>query len=389
MRDCVQIGIGREAKRSYRLRDISIAASRRTRDADDVSTAWRLDAFRFGIPLVTHPSDATMSPQTVGLVSEAGGLGVLNAEGLWTRYDDPQSAYAKIIGAPESEATAVLQEVYARPVDPDLIGERIRELREGGGTVGGGVELLPHAPDGPVRLGRPEAGDGGDDVQRIDALPHRLRGPVARAGHRLLQRAEGGGPGLHRPVTSAAIYGCAGHRLTEAERAFFAEARPWGFILFRRNIDTPDQVRALTDGAGVRVAYDGVGADTAQRGGQPGLVQPASGEVDAVAAGVENAQGGCAAAAGDDELGLVPETRLGPGGAGQPGVDAVGKGRPHGVVARGDLVGVRDVHQGARPALMSVEVPAAHGSRIGGVRRRLRERPNAARHRLRAGALLS
>lgn len=135
MRDYVQIGIGREAKRSYRLRDISIAASRRTRDADDVSTSWRLDAFRFGIPLVTHPSDATMSPHTVGLVSEAGGLGVLNAEGLWTRYDDPQAAYSKITSAPESEATAVLQEVYSRPVDPDLIAERIRELREGGGTV--------------------------------------------------------------------------------------------------------------------------------------------------------------------------------------------------------------------------------------------------------------
>ena len=47
-------------------------------------------------------------------------------------------------------------------------------------------------------------------------------------------------------MTSAAIYGCSGHRLTEAERAFFAGARPWGFILFRRNIDSPDQVRALT-----------------------------------------------------------------------------------------------------------------------------------------------
>jgi beta-N-acetylhexosaminidase len=47
-------------------------------------------------------------------------------------------------------------------------------------------------------------------------------------------------------VISAAIYGCSGHRLTEAERAFFAGARPWGFILFRRNIDSPDQVRALT-----------------------------------------------------------------------------------------------------------------------------------------------
>ena len=48
-------------------------------------------------------------------------------------------------------------------------------------------------------------------------------------------------------MTSAAIYGCSGHRLTEDERAFFAQTRPWGFILFRRNIDTPDQVRALTD----------------------------------------------------------------------------------------------------------------------------------------------
>lgn len=48
-------------------------------------------------------------------------------------------------------------------------------------------------------------------------------------------------------MTSAAVYGCAGHRLTEAEQAFFAEARPWGFILFRRNIDTPEQVRALTE----------------------------------------------------------------------------------------------------------------------------------------------
>ncbi|WP_420471562.1 beta-N-acetylhexosaminidase [Brevundimonas sp. FT23042] len=48
-------------------------------------------------------------------------------------------------------------------------------------------------------------------------------------------------------MTSAAIYGCAGHRLTEEERAFFSDARPWGFILFRRNVDSPDQLRALTD----------------------------------------------------------------------------------------------------------------------------------------------
>ncbi len=48
-------------------------------------------------------------------------------------------------------------------------------------------------------------------------------------------------------VTSAAIYGCSGHRLTESEKAFFADVRPWGFILFRRNVDSPEQMRALTD----------------------------------------------------------------------------------------------------------------------------------------------
>ncbi|MDQ7811068.1 beta-N-acetylhexosaminidase [Brevundimonas sp.] len=46
---------------------------------------------------------------------------------------------------------------------------------------------------------------------------------------------------------SAAIYGCSGHRLTAAEKAFFADVRPWGFIVFRRNVDSPDQMRALTD----------------------------------------------------------------------------------------------------------------------------------------------
>jgi len=48
-------------------------------------------------------------------------------------------------------------------------------------------------------------------------------------------------------MTSAAIYGCSGHKLTAEERAFFAETRPWGFILFRRNVDSPAQVKALVE----------------------------------------------------------------------------------------------------------------------------------------------
>ncbi len=96
MRDNVEIGLNRFARRGYDLDEVSIVPSRRTRDVDDVSTAWQIDAFRFGIPLVASPSDAVMSPATAVAVGQAGGLGVLNAEGLWTRYDDPADAYRRL-----------------------------------------------------------------------------------------------------------------------------------------------------------------------------------------------------------------------------------------------------------------------------------------------------
>ncbi len=89
MRDVVEIGLGKTAQRGYHLDDIAIVPSRRTRDVDDVSTAWQLDAYPFKIPCVAHPSDATMSPATAVALGRLGGLGVLNVEGLWTRYEDP------------------------------------------------------------------------------------------------------------------------------------------------------------------------------------------------------------------------------------------------------------------------------------------------------------
>src|SRR5690242_4062571 len=132
VRDHVEIGLNRFARRGYDLDEVSIVPSRRTRDVDDVSTHWQIDAFRFDIPLVTVPSDAVVSPATAIAIGEAGGLGVLNAEGLWTRYDDPPAVYRRIRDAAAAGAppVALLQEVYAEPVKPDLITARIKELRD-------------------------------------------------------------------------------------------------------------------------------------------------------------------------------------------------------------------------------------------------------------------
>ncbi|MBG6069616.1 GuaB3 family IMP dehydrogenase-related protein [Micromonospora ureilytica] len=136
MRDVVEIGLGKTAQRGYHLDDIAIVPSRRTRDVDDVSTSWQLDAYPFGIPCVGHPSDATMSPSSAVRLGQLGGLGVLNVEGLWTRYENPTKVLEELAGLDEeARATKRLQEVYAEPIRPDLIAERVRELRAGGGTV--------------------------------------------------------------------------------------------------------------------------------------------------------------------------------------------------------------------------------------------------------------
>src|SRR6476661_5469784 len=134
MRDTVEIGLGKSAQRGYHLDDVAIVPSRRTRDVDDVSTAWQLDAYRFEIPCVAHPSDATMSPASAVELGRLGGLGVLNAEGLWCRPEDPTKLLAELADL-EQPTSARLEESYTEPIKPELISERVREMRAGGGTV--------------------------------------------------------------------------------------------------------------------------------------------------------------------------------------------------------------------------------------------------------------
>lgn len=133
MSEIVEIGLGKNARRAYHLHQVALVPSRRTRDVDDVSLGWQLDAFPFELPLVAHPSDATMSPQTVIALDRLGGLGVLNAEGLWTRYEDPSKILSELSELDYSEGpTHHLQRIYAEPVKPELITQRIKEIRQAG-----------------------------------------------------------------------------------------------------------------------------------------------------------------------------------------------------------------------------------------------------------------
>jgi IMP dehydrogenase len=136
VRDLVEIGMGRTARRAYGLDDVEIVPSRRTRSSKDVSTAWQIDAYRFDIPLITHPTDATVSPATAIAVGELGGLGVINAEGLWARHANVEEALTALTStADESELVGVLQELHAAPIRPDLITAAIKQIGAAGVTV--------------------------------------------------------------------------------------------------------------------------------------------------------------------------------------------------------------------------------------------------------------
>ena len=142
----VEIGMGRTARSAYELQDVTIVPSRRTRSSSDISTAWQIDAYRFEIPLLTQPTDAIVSPAVAGAVSALGGLGVLDGEGLWARYPDPQRVIDDLLqlGAAADdpdELIGALQKVYAAPVAVDLLTEAIHTLRDLGGTVS--IRLSP------------------------------------------------------------------------------------------------------------------------------------------------------------------------------------------------------------------------------------------------------
>ncbi|MDP9318604.1 MAG: IMP dehydrogenase, partial [Actinomycetota bacterium] len=131
----IEIGSAKRGRRAYSFDDIAIVPSRRTRDPEDVSVAWQIDAYRFELPIMAAPMDSVVSPRTAIELGRLGGLGVLNLEGLWTRYEDPEPLLAEIAGLSEDSSTRRMQEIYAQPIDPDLVARRIREVREGGVTV--------------------------------------------------------------------------------------------------------------------------------------------------------------------------------------------------------------------------------------------------------------
>src|SRR3954465_4472651 len=167
----IEIGRGKKARRAYGFDDIAIVPSRRTRDPDDVDISWKLGNYRFELPLLASAMDGVVSPTTARIIGKLGGLGVLNLEGIFTRYEDAEEQLERISKLPKDIATREMQKIYQEPIKPELIAQRIQEIKSEPGIVAA-ASLTPQRVRGFYEL----ALDAGLDVLVI-------QGTVVSAEH--------------------------------------------------------------------------------------------------------------------------------------------------------------------------------------------------------------
>ncbi len=154
----IEIGLGKSGRRAYGFDDIAIVPSRRTRDPEDVDITWEIDAYKFELPLMGSAMDGVISPATAIEIGRLGGVGVLNLEGLWCRYEDPEPLFAEIAELENDKATLRMQDIYNEPLKPELVTERIKQIRAAGVVACASVtpqramQLLPNIQAGELDL---------------------------------------------------------------------------------------------------------------------------------------------------------------------------------------------------------------------------------------------
>jgi len=153
----IQIGRGKTARRAYGFDEIALAPGRRTVDPSVVDTHWTLGGIEREIPIIASAMDGVVDVTMATRLSQLGALGVLNLEGVQTRYEDPNPILEKIASVDKHEFVPLMQHLYAEPVKPELIQRRIQEIKQGGG-----IAAVSATPAGAARFGASVAEAGAD-----------------------------------------------------------------------------------------------------------------------------------------------------------------------------------------------------------------------------------
>lgn len=146
------IGRGKATRRAYGFDEIALVPGAMTLDFDLCDVSFRLGERRFSMPILASAMDSVVDVKMAVLMSEFGGLGVLNLQGLQTRYEDAGEAYEQVVACDNATFVSVMQKLYAAPIKEDLVARRVEEIKKLGGLAS--VSLTPNVASqyGPVAV---------------------------------------------------------------------------------------------------------------------------------------------------------------------------------------------------------------------------------------------
>ncbi|MDJ1170158.1 GuaB3 family IMP dehydrogenase-related protein [Roseofilum sp. BLCC_M154] len=153
----IQIGRGKTARRAYGIDEIALVPGLRTLDPSLAETTLTLGGIEREIPIIASAMDGVVDVNAAVALSELGAMGVLNLEGINTRYDDPNPVLDKIASVGKDEFVSLMQQLYAQPIDPELITKRVKEIKEKGG-----IAAVSATPVGAIKYGQVAAEAGAD-----------------------------------------------------------------------------------------------------------------------------------------------------------------------------------------------------------------------------------
>ena len=146
----IELGKGKKVRRAYGFDEIALVQSLKTIDPDDVDTTVKIGNIKITTPIIASAMDSVVNPTTAILMSQYGGIGVLNLQGIQTRYEDSDSILDKIANASREEYVPLMQEIYSKPIKKSLIQKRISQIKEKNAIAA--VSLIPQSAEefGPI-----------------------------------------------------------------------------------------------------------------------------------------------------------------------------------------------------------------------------------------------
>jgi len=153
----IVIGRGKSARRAYGIDEIALVPGQKTVDPSLPDTRWTIGGIQRTIPIVASAMDGVVDVKMAVELSRLGSLGVLNLEGIQTRYADPNPILDRIAAVGKDEFVTLMQELYAAPVQPELIAQRIQEIK-----AQGAIAAVSLTPVGASRFGQAVAAAGAD-----------------------------------------------------------------------------------------------------------------------------------------------------------------------------------------------------------------------------------